>query len=118
MSEDTEGGDAAAAAQPAEGQAAENKPASADSNASSDTSSASSSSSASEEEKEEYHGPKPFFVGSKLDLIAPNSGHLYLRMYDNQSDDNLGKLKVTITGTFGPPPTYAGSKESTLEKSE
>jgi hypothetical protein len=47
---------------------------------------------------------RPFFVGKQLDLAAPNSGRLYLRMYDNQPDDNTGKLHVLITGTFGLPP--------------
>ncbi len=92
---------AAEAAPPAEGE-----PANKDS---------ASSESASQEKKEEAQGPKPFLIGSKLDLLAPLSGRLYVRMYDAQPDDNTGKLKVTITGTFAPPPTYSGSKEgSTL----
>jgi len=43
---------------------------------------------------------KPFFVGSERNMIAEQSGRLWLRMYDMDPADNAGKLTVEIRGTF------------------
>lgn len=45
-------------------------------------------------------GPRPFFVGNQLELTAPRTGRVFLRMYDADPSDNVGKVTVTITGTF------------------
>jgi hypothetical protein len=44
---------------------------------------------------------KPFLVGSSKSFDAPKSGRLMLRIYDSDPEDNIGKLSVTIEGTFG-----------------
>lgn len=41
-----------------------------------------------------------FVVGEQKSLVAPQSGRLYLRMYDTNVQDNEGSLKVEISGTF------------------
>jgi hypothetical protein len=56
-----------------------------------------------EEEEAEKKKPKPFFIGHQADLFAKISGRLYLRMYDSDTADNVGKIRVDISGTFGPP---------------
>ncbi|HEY5311779.1 MAG TPA: tetratricopeptide repeat protein [Pirellulales bacterium] len=56
-----------------------------------------------EEEEAEKKKPRPFFIGHQADLFAKISGRLYLRMYDSDTDDNVGKIRVDISGTFGPP---------------
>lgn len=74
-----------------------------------DSSGTASTTSTAEGEDEESKGPRPFFIGKQLDMEAPTSGRLYLRMYDAQPRDNLGKLSVMISGSFGP----EGSSSST-----
>lgn len=51
-------------------------------------------------DQEEQPGFKPFFVGASVDMVAPKSGRLYLRMYDGDPSDNVGKVTVNISGTF------------------
>ncbi|HEX4149670.1 MAG TPA: hypothetical protein VHY20_11815, partial [Pirellulales bacterium] len=51
--------------------------------------------------EEEDKTPKPFFIGRQADLFAKTSGRLYLRMYDADAADNVGKIRVDINGTFG-----------------
>jgi len=51
---------------------------------------------------------KPFFVGERLEFIAERSGRLMLRMYDSDVSDNVGKISVEITGTFGKDTKTAG----------
>ena len=41
-----------------------------------------------------------FLVGSSYSFTAKQTGRLYLRMYDADPKDNLGKLSVEITGSF------------------
>lgn len=41
-----------------------------------------------------------FMVGSSAKFTAQQTGRLYLRMYDAESKDNVGKVSVTITGSF------------------
>ena len=43
---------------------------------------------------------KPFMVGPEKQLIAPQSGRLFLQMYDNDLRDNEGEITVDIRGTF------------------
>lgn len=43
---------------------------------------------------------RPFLVGSKLEITAKKSGRLKLCVYDNEPDDNQGRLNVTVSGTF------------------
>ncbi|HWA98706.1 MAG TPA: hypothetical protein VG713_09445 [Pirellulales bacterium] len=43
---------------------------------------------------------KPFLVGSQYEFTAEKTGKLLLRMYDSDPSDNMGKLNVTIAGTF------------------
>ena len=50
---------------------------------------------------------RPFLVGSKLEITAKKSGRLKLCVYDNDPSDNLGRLNVTISGTFA---TSVGKK--------
>lgn len=49
---------------------------------------------------EDEDPPQPFLVGTKLEMVAPMSGRLLLRMYDGEPSDNVGKLTVDIQGTF------------------
>ena len=44
--------------------------------------------------------PKPFLVGSGVELTPEKGGRLLLRMYDKDPSDNAGKLNVEIHGTF------------------
>jgi hypothetical protein len=53
--------------------------------------------------EEEDKKPRPFFIGHQADLFAKSSGRLYLRMYDSEADDNVGKITVVLSGTFAPP---------------
>lgn len=43
---------------------------------------------------------KPFLVGSGTEFVSEVSGKLLLRMYDGKMEDNAGKMKVEIVGTF------------------
>ncbi len=43
---------------------------------------------------------KPFFIGARKEFNAEKSGQLFLRIYDSEVNDNVGKLSVMITGTF------------------
>jgi len=43
---------------------------------------------------------KPFVLGSGKEFISDRSGKLLLRMYDTDTSDNRGSLKVEIYGTF------------------
>lgn len=58
--------------------------------------------SSDKEKEEEDKKPRPFFIGHQAELFAKRSGRLYLRMYDSDADDNVGKIRVEIRGTFGP----------------
>lgn len=64
-------------------------------------------------EEEEKKKPKPFYIGHQADLFAKTSGRLYLRMYDSDPDDNVGKMRVDISGTFG-----SGTESSTSGRSK
>jgi len=43
---------------------------------------------------------KVFLIGSSTSIIADRDGRLFLRMYDSDPEDNIGKLTVSIEGTF------------------
>ncbi len=43
---------------------------------------------------------KVFLIGSSTNLKAEQDGRLFLRIYDSDPDDNLGKITVLIEGTF------------------
>jgi len=43
---------------------------------------------------------KPFLIGSQEDFVAPQTGRLYLRIYDTDPRDNSGDLSVLIQSTF------------------
>lgn len=46
---------------------------------------------------------RPFFIGTSTQFTAEKGGRLYLRMYDNDPKDNVGKLSVKVVGTFRTP---------------
>jgi hypothetical protein len=54
--------------------------------------------------------PRPFYIGKLAELVPSKSGRLYLRMYDADPDDNIGKMTVQINGTFGKPGAPAKGK--------
>lgn len=43
---------------------------------------------------------KPFAIGKETTIEPPESGRLWLRMYDYDPSDNAGKLTVVMQGTF------------------
>ena len=43
---------------------------------------------------------KPFFIGASKSFEPNQTGRLLLRIYDQDVDDNVGKLSVLIEGTF------------------
>jgi len=43
---------------------------------------------------------KVFIVGSSTSFTADRDGRLFLRMYDSDVEDNLGKISVYLEGTF------------------
>lgn len=43
---------------------------------------------------------KPFFIGASKSFEPNKTGRLLLRIYDQDVDDNVGKLSVMIEGTF------------------
>ncbi|MBL9091011.1 MAG: hypothetical protein JNL96_07285 [Planctomycetaceae bacterium] len=43
---------------------------------------------------------KPFLVGRELKLEPKQDGRLYLRIYDSDTNDNLGRIAVMVEGTF------------------
>jgi hypothetical protein len=43
---------------------------------------------------------KPFYIGTGLEHTAEQTGRLFLRMYDSDTTDNVGKISVEIQGTF------------------
>ncbi len=45
-------------------------------------------------------GGKPFFVGSSYSNTPNKTGKLWLCMYDADPTDNVGEMKVVITGSF------------------
>jgi hypothetical protein len=45
-------------------------------------------------------GGKPFFVGSSYSDTPKKTGKLLLCMYDADPSDNVGEMKVVITGSF------------------
>jgi hypothetical protein len=44
---------------------------------------------------------KPFLIGEGTEFVAERTGRLLLRMYDNDVNDNVGKITVEISGSFG-----------------
>lgn len=44
--------------------------------------------------------PKVFTVGASTSFTADRDGRLFLRMYDSDPEDNLGKISVYLEGTF------------------
>jgi hypothetical protein len=43
---------------------------------------------------------KVFIVGASTSFTADRDGRLFLRMYDSDPDDNLGKISVYLEGSF------------------
>ncbi|MCE9603575.1 MAG: hypothetical protein K8U03_01590 [Planctomycetia bacterium] len=43
---------------------------------------------------------KPFFIGADKTFDATKSGKLYLRIYDSDPEDNLGRIGVIVEGSF------------------
>jgi hypothetical protein len=43
---------------------------------------------------------KVFLIGAATNIKAEQDGRLFLRIYDSDPDDNLGKVSVVIEGTF------------------
>jgi hypothetical protein len=43
---------------------------------------------------------KVFVVGAGTSFTAEADGRLFLRMYDSDPEDNLGKVSVYIEGTY------------------
>lgn len=43
---------------------------------------------------------KPFLVGADKSFEAPKSGRLFLRIYDSDPEDNMGRIGVMVEGTF------------------
>lgn len=43
---------------------------------------------------------KPFFIGNDKSMDAPKSGRLFLRIYDSDPDDNMGRIGVIVEGSF------------------
>jgi len=43
---------------------------------------------------------KPFLVGSEKSFDAPRTGKLFLRIYDSDTDDNVGRIGTIIEGSF------------------
>jgi hypothetical protein len=41
-----------------------------------------------------------FLIGSSTSFTAERDGRLFLRMYDSDPSDNLGKVSVYLEGTF------------------
>ncbi|MEL6894893.1 MAG: hypothetical protein AAFP90_02185 [Planctomycetota bacterium] len=48
----------------------------------------------------EFETKKPFAIRAGDDFVAPETGRLFLRMYDIDPTDNEGELKVLIESTF------------------
>jgi hypothetical protein len=44
--------------------------------------------------------PQPFLIGASRQITPPVAGELMLRMFDSEADDNNGRLRVEIQGTF------------------
>jgi hypothetical protein len=44
--------------------------------------------------------PQAFLIGASRQITPPVSGELMLRMFDTEADDNNGRLRVEIQGTF------------------
>jgi hypothetical protein len=51
-------------------------------------------------DKKEEHKLTPFAIGKELEMVPSVNGRLVVRIYDLQTADNSGKLKLEITGTF------------------
>lgn len=43
---------------------------------------------------------KPFLVGKEKTFEAPTNGRLFLRIYDSDTLDNMGRVFVTVEGSF------------------
>ena len=43
---------------------------------------------------------KPFLVGNDKSFDAPKTGRLFLRIYDSDPEDNIGRIGVVVEGTF------------------
>jgi tetratricopeptide (TPR) repeat protein len=43
---------------------------------------------------------KVFIIGTSTSFTAERDGRLFLRMYDSDPEDNLGKISVYVEGTF------------------
>jgi hypothetical protein len=54
-------------------------------------------------------GGKPFFVGSSYSNTPNKTGRLLLCMYDADPTDNVGEMKVVITGSFAAGGQRAGA---------
>jgi hypothetical protein len=54
-------------------------------------------------------GNKPFFVGSNYSHTPNKTGKLLLCMYDADPSDNVGEMKVVITGSFAAGGQRAGA---------
>lgn len=51
-------------------------------------------------DKKEEHKLTPFAIGKELEMVPTVTGRLVVRIYDLQTADNTGKLKLEVTGTF------------------